>query len=405
MNEYIKKFKTAPMMWILVIVLLAYFPTALASAPETDKRAISVELAIDKGKIGIQASISMLTPHTSSQFAQKTEIVSADKPTLSEALRQISINVGKRVALSHVDLIIISQELAKENLVTTFDNLLRAYDLSNDTIIIVTNKTAKEMLEASQKLQSATGIPLYQILLQNKVYSFFSDSSLETFLKGFYSYDGASVLRYVKLTNDPNLGISPSGSSETPPINSSPQGSSSKSIDNMFISCTFSAGLFKNGILVDELNQEHIRGLNLLAKNISQGSLSIKDPNYSLIIPKKDVKLNAKFQNLQPVLEVTLRLDSRLEEDNNKHTQDYSTLASNTNFVNQKVNQKISNKIKELFFDAFKICKKHNADLLAFTQMFKTLPEYNNFVNSLQSDDYLLNHLVFKISTNVVQID
>ncbi len=126
---------------LLLIALL--FLTLLAGCwdkKELNDLAIAVGLAIDKSEGGYKLSTQIVNPSEVSPQANSSGITpvtvrSKQGKTMYEAIRRLSLTNSRRIYTSHLRLLVISEEVAKEGITEVLDYLSRDKDFrANDQI-------------------------------------------------------------------------------------------------------------------------------------------------------------------------------------------------------------------------------------------------------------------------------
>ena len=197
LKEKIKKICKNPMLIIFIIILIFYTPLAIYSPGESRNRGIVTAVGIDK--IDNEYEISLLTfiPTVNQSFEEQKSIISAKGPSIAEAVYRAQIAMGRDIGLFHAKTTVVNQSLLKDDVATHLDYLSRVASLPENTVFIGTNKTAKELLRLSQKSKSNIGLKLEQLVGYNAQNIYLTDSSLESFYRGYYDQTKSSIIGYL----------------------------------------------------------------------------------------------------------------------------------------------------------------------------------------------------------------
>jgi spore germination protein KC len=111
-----------------------------------------VGLAIDKDKKNSELVLTaeIIIPATSESKSEfKSLIYESRGGTMFEAMRQLIIKTGRSVYWSHMNIIILSKDIAEEGINEVFDMLYRDAEIRGSLFVLVSKeKTAKEIFES-----------------------------------------------------------------------------------------------------------------------------------------------------------------------------------------------------------------------------------------------------------------
>jgi spore germination protein KC len=85
--------------------------------------------------------------------AEPTQLFSGVGATLNLALRQASLNLSRRVFLSHAEVIVIGEEMAKHGLAHVFDFILRSPQIRLNSHLVFTKGLAQQILTTTERLE------------------------------------------------------------------------------------------------------------------------------------------------------------------------------------------------------------------------------------------------------------
>ncbi len=413
MNRFQKYLKN-PMLIILIIILLFYTPQAIYSPGESRRRGVVTAIGVDK--IAEEYEVSLLTfiPNVNQSFKEVSSVISGKGENLAKALYNAQTAMGRRVGLAHAKTTVVSQSLMQEDITSYIDYLSRVSSLPENTVIICTDKSAKELLEASHSLESNVGLQLEQIIGYNDQNLYVADTSLESFYKGYYSDVKSSIMGYMTVaqgSNQKNANTEPTEQTGSDQVDTSgskgtgESGGQSNSKEEKHIVNQGEAVLVKNGKFAEKLSAEELKGINLLNSDAIRQNITIENVNMqgNLVdmtykIRNKNVNVSTKFENGYPVFDAHLVLGMELVEINGNHVD----LKVNTEFshINPEIQDKLDEKIKKLFANAVKILRENNADVIGVTEKFfrKNRAEYQKFIAKTGSAESFINYVNFKLS-------
>lgn len=411
----LKKYCKNPMLIVLIIILLFYTPQAIYSPGESRRRGIVTAIGVDKVLSEYEVSLLTFIPNVNQSFKEVSSVISGKGDTLAHALYNAQTAMGRRVGLSHAKTTVVSQQLMQEDIATHIDYLSRVSSLPENTVIICTDKTAKELLEASHSLESNVGLQLEQIIGYNDQNLYVADTSLESFYKGYYSEVKSSIMGFLTVAegSDKNQQANTEPTEQTGgdqvdttgSKGSGESGGESSSKKDKHIVNEGQAVLVKDGKFAQKLTLDELNGINLLNKNAILQNVTIEnvmqqdrlvDMTYK--VKSKNINISTRFENGFPVFDAHLVLGMELIEINGKH----KNLRVNTEFshINKEVKRKLDEKIKRQFSNAVKVLRENKADILSTAGHFlrNNKQQYNQFISKIGSAEDFLDYVNFKIS-------
>lgn len=153
---------------LLIISLLLYLClfSGCWNYREIDETAVVIGSAIDKGtEKRYELTIEIVKVSSGKESKTEPRIFSAEGDTIFEAVRNQIALTGKRLYWSHAKLVIISQEIAKEGIVSILDWYYRDAENRTDiNILISKEKTAKEILKCEVALEDILSFTLDEMI-------------------------------------------------------------------------------------------------------------------------------------------------------------------------------------------------------------------------------------------------
>ncbi|MCS7461561.1 Ger(x)C family spore germination protein [Paenibacillus doosanensis] len=141
---------------------------------EIEERIFVLAVSVDKGKTRHQglsdydltvqlAEPKALSGKTPSNHVEPVWNVSVTGPSLFDCMRTLATRVARVPFYEHLQVVIISEELAKEGVERPMDLFLRDHELRRKTSLIITQGKAKDVLEVHHKLLPVTGLYLSRL--------------------------------------------------------------------------------------------------------------------------------------------------------------------------------------------------------------------------------------------------
>lgn len=151
------------MLFLILLIINATLFSGCWNYREINKLSIVAGMAIDKSETGnFKITIEIIDLHESGRESKiKSKLIETDGDTLFDAVRNAVKITAPRLYFGHMDIVIISQEIAREGIIEILDFLSRDAEprLSID-LLVSKEKTAKEIL-SSQSI--TTEIRSYEI--------------------------------------------------------------------------------------------------------------------------------------------------------------------------------------------------------------------------------------------------
>lgn len=406
MIGFLKGLKKVPMFWVFVAICLMYGINALGMPAEIDRYAIVTAVGIDMVQEDEnQYEISLLTfiPIAEQGFAETYKVVSSKGRSISEAIDFAGLHLGREVGLSHVKTVVLNREILDENLSKILDYLSRSEHLVSSTKLVSTDASAKEFLQAAQSLDSGSAIKISELINFNDEYIYSTDSSFESFFKGYFGPTRVSVMPFLSLKTSQSEGLTAVGDQGEGSSGQSSGGQSKEIVNNG------DAIIFKDGKRRVEVDGIDMKKLNLVHGNFNIGSIVLEnyndehftDATLTFEIVEKVMRYRVDYQNGIPVVGLSSRLTVSLSEAENQD----GMIAKNIEFVSVdgQMIEAIKQKVKSLMGEAIALMRENQVDVCDFyTTLYNhDKSEFERFLKLLDDKDDYLNNLVFKVSVDV----
>lgn len=444
MKKVIDAIKKYPFILILVLILVVFTPYSLFSPGESRKRAVVIAIGLDKIENEYEISFLTFIPSPNQEFQQSNSVVSGKGSSVSEAVLDAQLTLGKDIGLSHAKTTVVNERMLEEDVSSSLDYLMRVVSLPENTVFVCTNTTAKELLMATDSLEQNLGLKLDQLVSYNANEVYITDTSLEAFYKGYYSPTKSSLIGYIEHVKEDNSqgqeeaqnGSQGSGGSQKNSQTSSSQdgqkGMSDSSEQN---SSAGSSGqsenekqrgslqgqsqilnkgdavLLRDGQKVALLDVDNLNSINLLSNKRSLDSITITDVetedgkkvDMTFMVKNKVVSVKTDFQNNIPLFVANINLGVQLSEIDTK-AQKVKQNVQNTQ-ITKEIAQKLEQKIKAEFAKVLQILRENKADVIGVYDSFFThnRKEFLKFLSSLDDSESFLNDVIFMLNLKIQQ--
>ena len=413
MRNLIKNFIRKPMVLVFIFILIMQFPMALLREPDSQRRLIITALGIDRAGEEYEVSALCFIPIATTNYQKNYKVISAKDETFIDAVKKIGIYAGKITSLPHTSIIVVSQEIQKEGLVECLDHLVRTNNIGNDTVLVGTDISAKEVLEISYELDISSNLSLRNLLSYNFEYIYGNRSNLESFFRGYFSPTKTSMLGFIKMDKESGVGpenVSQSSQDNSMSVSFLPAQTSNSPDKSKKILNDGSACVFKHGKLQMVLDPEYIRYFNWFETHSNKSILKInnytdskfKNASISFQIEQKPVIYQSDFYGGVPemtyIISFVLTLDE-VKQDN--YIEDDYHLSQSV--YTEEMTKKIQNKIKQDFAKLIEVLRENKTDILRVYNTFEVQnkQKFLNFLDTLEDKEDYLRYINFNIVSNV----
>ena len=431
--RFFRVLAATPMLLALIVIAIFFFPKAIIAPSESVSNAIVTAIGLDKQDEDYEVTLLTFLSYPNQSYTERYEIFTSTGATLSEALTKAGLQLGKTVSLFHTHTAIVSENLLNEDITPALNYLVRVASLPQSCILIGTNVPTKTFMEFVKELDSEADLNLEELTFFNSNYVYWNDTSINSFLQGYYSPTETSLISFMPLRKGESDGIpidkplqteegqSGGGSQEEMPssgasASSSSQGSSQGSQgggesqgEKLELINDGNEILLKRGIKVEELDRDILRGLNWFNSKTTSAVLIIKDVNdenfnnadLAYKVNHKQVRERYDYQNGVPVVTTSIRLFVTLTEvDGSKEELKKKNEAS---YISDTVRQKIEETVKRQIANALDVFVQNKTDVMEIYEKFYRArrQETKKYIKNLSHPDEFLSNVVFKVVVSV----
>jgi spore germination protein KC len=237
---------------ILILIITCGISSGCWNYKEVEQLAIAVGAAVDMNEDGsVKLTIEIVNIGGDGSVTYEPVYIESTGDTIFEATRKAVTFQGKKIYWSHVKVVILSQEIVKQDTTKHLDFLFRDAEAREDLWLLVSAaKTAAEVLRSKGMLRPLVSFELDDTMRSQKVLSRFPSIALFEFFDRFFYGDVAPVLPLAHV------------------------------VDQSGVKTTQIEGtaIIKNNKLVGTLNVEETRWMLLLRDEVKGGIFVIKDP-------------------------------------------------------------------------------------------------------------------------------
>lgn len=268
-----------------VIIALSLLNTGCWDRFELTELGFVEALAIDEGENGsLRLTTQFLKPTMENSTATPYENIKTQAATISEAIRDIPLKLGRKAKWDHMQVLLVSEQIArKRNLYELFDFFRRGYEPRGTIHIIITRGNASNYLNKRNFIDETSGTHLQNIL--EKSFRFNAKvlpTTLFDFDKDSTSEVDVAMLPYITIDHSNNLTIA-------------------------------GMALLKNGRMKDFIPARDVKKLLMLADEYKSGSLEIPCPKEngkeSFEIQSANTYIRPVIRGEQVIIRIVIKID------------------------------------------------------------------------------------------------
>lgn len=344
-------------------IFSAVFLTACWSSHEVNTLAISVAIGIDKSPQGYLITEQIINPKAVASQKSVSEspvfLYTAEGDDLEETVRSLTIKYSRTIYNSHLRMVVISEEIAREGIEDIIEYFNRNHEYRTDFyIVIAKGATANEVLSTLTPIDSIPGVSIYNKLK-------LSDQEWAL----------TKAVRVIELTNDlasdginPTLmGIEISGNNQ----DSNSLDALQKS-DEINILQYKGLAVFKDDKLIGWMKEDEIKGFNYLTNNVKRtvGHLHYKDVDISVEVLDVKSKMKATVEYGKPVIAVTIKVTYNI----GAIAGDFDVTQGQNKEIVDRV---IEERVREMCYKSLKKAKELESDIYGFGEaVHREDPDY-----------------------------
>lgn len=277
---------------------------------ELNELAIATGISIDKKDDDYHVAAQVVVPSELSMQggigSSPVSLYEATGKSINEAVRKLTQVTPRFIYLGHLQIVVLSEELASEGIGNTVDFLSRGWETRSDFYILISKETdAKDILNVQTSLEKIPATQIFNILHTSEAQ--YASTKAVTFykLKSNLEREGKEgVLTGVKILGDAS------------------KASSKQNVESIVPEArikTEELAVFKEDKLIGWLNEQESRGYNGITNQVQNtiGIVSCSDGgNVSVHIKKFHSKMTSKKTRDIPEIEVKVDIVANIGEVN-----------------------------------------------------------------------------------------
>lgn len=296
---------------IILVLLMAIVLTGCWNRRELNELAIAVGFGVDKEGEQYRLSVQVVDPGEVAANKGATSgrtpvtLYHMSAPTIFEALRKMTTISPRKIYNSHLRILVIGEEVAKDGIGEVLDFVSRDQEMRTDFYIVVARgeDTAEEALKILTPIEKIPANNLFHSLAASaKAWAPSTTVTLDQLIADLVSEGKQPVLTGLRIN-----GNAQNGQTNT----------NLEKIDNAATLQYTGLAVFKEDKLIGWLNQNDSIGYNFILNNIKStvGNLECPDGGKIVIeVIRSDTKVKGFVEKGKPRVEVKTRIEANVGE-------------------------------------------------------------------------------------------
>lgn len=335
---------------LLIIVLSTL--TGCWNYRELNQLAITTGIAIDKKEdkfiISLMIANSKKQNSSDNEAQASTAIYTGEGITFYEAIKDAALSVSKQVYLGHIEVLVISEEIAKNDMIEITDFLFRYPQTRNQFyVIIAENSDAKDVFEITMPLESFPSQNISKNLeITERLQGYTYKVTFNQFISSILTEGISPTLPTVQVIGNVEEGNKEENIKQNKP--------------DTYLKLGMIA-LFKDNKLVAISNKEESSGINIINNHVQTLGIQIECESGHIVSETTNSKANIEVDLSKEIPKVIIDVDM------NASIQEVSCKIDLENNENIKlIKQKDEEKIKDYILSAIDLAKKNKTDIFGF---------------------------------------
>jgi spore germination protein KC len=287
---------------VLIILMLAtmLLLSGCWSSHEVNTLGLTVAIGIDKSKAGYLISEQVINPRTITTAKQTNRspvtVLTSEGEDIHEAIARMTTLTPRRIYSSHLRMVILGEDIAREGIADIVDYLMRYHEYRTDFYFAIAKGfTANEILNILTPIETIPGMELFDKLKMS-----------------FEEWAPTNGLRIVELANDIMTdGVNPA-INRLEIVGGDEKTNSTdvlKKTDGYEVLKFTDIGAFNKDKLVGWLNEDESKGYNYIRGTVmrSSGYTAENGIEISFDIMNARSKIKVTVENNQPTIDVTIK--------------------------------------------------------------------------------------------------
>lgn len=246
---------------VLLLLGIAIVLSGCWDRRELNDLGIAVGMGLDKHGDRVQVTTQTVNPgevaarESSANYSTPVTTLKATEKTTLEALRKLTIVTPRKIYISHMRVLVIGEELAREGIMKVMDGISRNNEMRSDFFIIVAKgTTAEKVLKILTPIEKIPANKMFNMLeVSEYAWAPTVKVQLDKFIAGLVNPTQDSILTGVEIIGDKEKGQTKNNMTRSEP----------------YANLRYTGvALFKHDKLVDWMTEEESKGYNYIMGNV-----------------------------------------------------------------------------------------------------------------------------------------
>lgn len=382
---------------IAALVLILVCLNSCFDAQETDDLIHVIAVGVDKGvsdkwRLTLQFPTVRVTAGAGAQGVQQGGqdggqqgeymFTTVDAPSFFAGLAMLNATLPKRLNLMHAQIIVFSEETAREGLIGEYITpLTRFREIRRSSHLYVVKGKASEFIKENKVIMGSTISKGFQLRMKGSDHTgYYPHVTLQAFndtIKSSFQQPIATIVAVNKGESFKEEGSPPK---ELKTGGEYTAGQLPRTGENKIE--LWGTAIFSGDKMVGELNGDETRYMLMVRGEFEQGYFTFKDPKKpDLAIPleirqTKSPRIKVKIEEKNPVIDIKIQLDA-----------DILAIQSGIDYEHPEfqplLEQSFGEIVREGVVECIKKCQEHDADVFNFgkyaSRSFLTIGEWGKY--------------------------
>lgn len=348
--------------------------------------AIATGIGIDKldeqYKVTIMISNASKSSQTNSEGKATTTSCEGVGDTIFGAFKDASLGISKQIYVGHIEVLIISKEIATNNLTDVLDFFFRYPQIRNEFYLLASKETqAGDILKITNSINSFPSESIAKnIEITNLLQASINKITFNQFMKRTIEEGVNPTIPTIEIIGDIEKGNSEDNIKKISP-------DAYLKLDGL--------ALFKKNKLVTFSNKDESRGINILNNQVHISDINVPcdDKYISIEIISAKTKYDFDLSNELPKVKIKTTIHSSIQEIScDRNLEDVNTI--------KEIETLSKNTINDLIDKGIKLAKKYQTDIFGFgKKIYKKDYKYWNKIKDNWST--IFENIEYEIETEV----
>lgn len=339
---------------LILILLLCFFTSGCWNYNELNDFAIATGMGIDKYdddyKVSLVISNSQATQGSSREGEAQTTVFTGIGKSITEALSNIDQKAPRNLYLGHLAVVVVDEELAKEDIDIVLESLTRNPETAKKyQITLAKDSKAEEILKTLSPLESFPSQNISNaIVTSSSSESITAESFVSDFIMTLLRPGVNGVMSSVSIKGDENEMDNQDDLKEVEPA---------------AMLKTGSVGLFKEFRLVAWSTENQSLGINIVNNKTDRMHITNEIGDSKVVVLVDDAKCTPEI-TLGEEIEIVLNIKT-----SGAITEVSGDLDLQESKIIEKLNKETQKNIKDMVYDGLNLAKEYKTDVFGFGNM------------------------------------